>query len=155
MTARILIVDDHELLREGVKSLLAKLRPEWLICGESNRADEVIELAQSLKPDIITMDITMPGMSGLEATSRMRKLGITIPVVIFTTHESERLGTEVRQAGAQGYVLKTQAARDLVLAMDTILAGGTFFGAPTLPNTSEPNKPTIPGILCLDLAFAL
>jgi DNA-binding NarL/FixJ family response regulator len=154
MTARILIVDDHEVLREGLKSLLAKSRPDWEICGEATNGNEALQSAQELKPDLIVMDITMPGMSGFEASSRMRKIGLGFPVLIFTTHESDRLGAEVFQAGAQGYVLKSQAARNLVLAIDTILAGGTFFGAPPKPAPAEGNKPK-PGILfCHDFAFS-
>jgi NarL family two-component system response regulator YdfI len=146
MTARILIVDDHEVLREGLKALLAKLRPEWDICGEAIDGKQGVEFAQELKPDLVILDITMPRMSGLQASTLMRKLGLNIPVLIFTTHHSERLATEVRQAGAQGYVLKSQAARNLVQAIDTILAGGTFFGAPPQPETAGGDKPN-PGIL--------
>ena len=153
MTARILIVDDHEVLREGLKALLAKLRPDWDICGEATDGDLAIQSVQDLKPDLVILDITMPRMSGLEASSRMRKLGLKIPILIFTTHESERLETEVRQAGAQGYVLKSQAARNLVVAIDTILAGGTFFGAPPKPAPAESDKPN-PGILFFQ-GFAL
>jgi DNA-binding NarL/FixJ family response regulator len=135
----IVIVDDHEVLREGVKSLLAKSRPDLKVCGEATDGAEAIEVAQTRQPDLLILDITMPRMSGLEAASRMRKLGLKVPVLIFTTHDSERLETEVRKAGAQGYVLKSQAGRDLVLAIDTILAGGTFFGAAGNP---EPRADT-------------
>ncbi len=114
---------------EGVKYLLAKARPDLKVCGEATDGIEAIHWAQARQPDLLILDISMPRMSGLEAASRMRKLGLNVPVLIFTTHCSERLETEVRQAGAQGYVLKSQAARDLVLAIDTILAGGTFYGA--------------------------
>jgi DNA-binding NarL/FixJ family response regulator len=140
---RILIVDDHEVLREGVKSLLARLRPEWKISGEANDGEQAIELAQESKPDLVVLDITMPGVSGLEACSRMRKIGLTLPVLIFTTHQSERLRTEVQQAGAQGYVLKSQAARDLVAAIDIVLAGGTFFGALPEPKAAANERPKI------------
>ena len=129
MKTGIVIVDDHEVLREGVKSLLAKSRPDLKVCGEATDGAEAIEVAQARQPDLLILDITMPRMSGLEAALRMRKLGLKVPVLIFTTHDSERLETEVRKAGAQGYVLKSQAGRDLVLAIDTILAGGTFFGS--------------------------
>jgi DNA-binding NarL/FixJ family response regulator len=155
MTVQILIVDDHEVLREGLKSLLAKSRPDWEICGEATDGEQAIQLAQELKPDIIILDITMPRMSGLEAASRMRKMGLRIPVLIFTTHQSGRLGTEVRQAGAQGYVLKSQAAQSLVLAIDTVLAGGTFFGAPPKPEPAGGDKPN-PGVLfCRAFALAI
>src|SRR5579862_8727379 len=115
MNARILIVDDHEVLREGLRSLLARMRPEWEICGEGKDGDEAIEMTQKLTPDLILLDITMPRMSGLEASSRIHKLGINIPVLIFTTHQSDRLPVEVREAGAQGYVVKSEAGRNLVL----------------------------------------
>jgi DNA-binding NarL/FixJ family response regulator len=149
---RILVVDDHEVVREGLKSHLAKSRPDWDICGEAINGEQAIQFARELKPDILILDITMPRMSGLEASTRMRKLGLTVPVLIFTTHDSPRLAIEVRQAGAQGYVLKSQAVRHLVQAIDTILAGGTFFGAPPKPEPSGGDKPN-PGILFFQ-AFA-
>jgi DNA-binding NarL/FixJ family response regulator len=143
MTTRILVVDDHEIVREGLRSQLAKSRPDWEICGEATDGEQAIQLTRELKPDIVILDITMPRMSGLEASSRMRKAGLNIPVLIFTTHHSERLATEVRQAGAQGYVLKSQAVRHLVQAIDTILAGGTFFGAPPKPESTRDDKPNL------------
>jgi DNA-binding NarL/FixJ family response regulator len=153
MNARILIADDHEVLREGLKSLLAKARPEWEICGEAADGNDAIRFVQDLKPDLLVLDITMPGLSGLEASRRIRKLGIRLPVLIFTTHHSDRLSVEVQQAGAQGYVLKSQAARNLVLAIDTLLAGGTFFGVPPQTETTD-DKPK-PGILlCRALSWA-
>lgn len=154
MTTRILIVDDHEIVREGLKSHLAKSRPDWDICGEASDGEQAIRLAQELKPDILILDITMPRMSGLEASSRMRKAGLSIPVLIFTTHDSERLAAEVRQAGAQGYVLKSQTVRHLVQAIDTILAGGTFFGAPPKPEPTGGDKPNRGTLFCRSLAFA-
>ncbi|HKQ86547.1 MAG TPA: response regulator transcription factor [Candidatus Acidoferrales bacterium] len=130
MNARILLVDDHEVVREGLKFLLSGARPEWEISGEASTGTEAIEQTKMLKPDVVLLDISMPGMSGLEASSRMRKLGLSCPILIFTTHQSESLGNEVRQAGAQGVVAKSQAFRDLVRAIDTVLAGGTFFDTP-------------------------
>lgn len=83
------------------------------------------------------------------------QLGLNIPVLIFTTHHSGRLDAEVRQAGAQGYVLKSRAAQSLVLAIDTVLAGGTFFGAPPKPARAEGDKPN-PGVLfCRGFALAV
>lgn len=146
MTTRILIVDDHEIVREGLRSHLAKSRPGWDICGEATDGEQAIRLTRELKPDLVILDITMPHMSGLAASSRMRKLGLTTPVLIFTTHDFERLATEVREAGAQGYVLKSHTVRYLVQAIDTILAGGTFFGAPPKPEPTGGNTPSL-GIL--------
>ncbi len=154
MTTRILIVDDHEIVREGLRSHLAKSRPDWEICGEGTDGEQAIQLTRELKPDLLILDITMPRMSGLEASSRMRKLGLTIPVLIFTTHESERLAVEVRQSGAQGYVLKSQAVRHLVQAIDTILAGGTFFGAPPKTESTGGDKPNLGIVFCRGFALA-
>ncbi len=123
-------MDDHEVVREGLKFLLANARPEWEICGEAANSDEAIAQAQRLGPDVIVLDISMPGTSGIQAVPILRKLGVTCPVLIFTTHQSDRLAVEVKAAGAQGFVTKSQAFRDLIRAMDLLLAGGTFFGSP-------------------------
>ncbi|MGH9716637.1 MAG: response regulator [Candidatus Acidiferrales bacterium] len=144
--ARILIVDDHEVLREGVRSLFAKLRPAWIICGEGTDGEQAIALTRELNPDIVILDITMPHVSGLEACARMRKMGLEVPILIFTTHESDSLDGEVRKVGAQGCVLKTQAARNLVLAIDAILSGGSFFGAPRPAVAPAKGRPD-PGIV--------
>jgi DNA-binding NarL/FixJ family response regulator len=154
MSVRILIVDDHEVLREGVKSLLSRLRPDWRVCGEATDGDEAIQLAQDLKPDVAVLDITMPRISGLEACSEIRKLKLSFPVLIFTTHQSDRLESDVRKVGAQGYVLKSQAARDLVTAIDTLLAGGTFFGAPPESQLLKNKKLNSRFLLFRNLAFA-
>lgn len=140
-------------MREGLKSLLAKARPEWEISGEATDGVQAIQLVTELKPDLVILDISMPVMSGLEAASQMRKKGIRVPLLIFTTHESDRLETDVRKVGAQGYVLKSQAARNLVQAMDALLGGGTFFGAP--PKRAREDDEPNPGIVfCRALGFA-
>jgi DNA-binding NarL/FixJ family response regulator len=126
---KILIVDDHEIVREGIRTLLAKTRTDWEVCGEAANANDALDAVKMLHPDVVILDITMPGMSGLEAAQRMKKLDIRFRVLIFTMHESAGLGAEIRRAGADGFVLKSQAARDLVRAIQTLLSGGTFFGA--------------------------
>ena len=127
MATRILLVDDHEIVREGIRTLISRSRPEWEICGEARDGEEALEAVRALRPDVVILDITMPKMSGLEAAPRIAKLGLGCRVLMFTMHDSERLSTEVRQAEAQGLVLKSQAARDLVRAVDRLLDGGTFF----------------------------
>jgi DNA-binding NarL/FixJ family response regulator len=127
MTARILIVDDHEVVRQGVRSVLKHSRPEWEICGEATDGIQAIEAVRALKPDVVILDVTMPNMNGLEATPKIIKQA-NARVLIFTMHESQRIANEVRATGAHGYVQKSQAGRDLVVAIDTLLAGGTFFG---------------------------
>jgi DNA-binding NarL/FixJ family response regulator len=127
MATRILLVDDHEIVREGIRTLITRFRPELEICGEARDGEEALVAVRALRPDVVILDITMPKMSGLEAAPRIAKLGLGCRVLMFTMHDSERLSTEVRQAEAQGLVLKSQAARDLVRAVDRLLDGGTFF----------------------------
>jgi two-component system nitrate/nitrite response regulator NarL len=127
MTAKILIVDDHEIVREGIRTLLTRSRPHWEICGEATNGQLAIEAVKALKPDVIILDVTMPVMSGLEAAPRINALRLGCRVLIFTMHQSDTFIAEVRNAGAQGYVVKSQAARDLIFAIDRLLAGGTFF----------------------------
>jgi DNA-binding NarL/FixJ family response regulator len=133
MGPRILIVDDHEIVREGLRNLLSQSRPGWVICGQARNGEEAVQAVQDLAPDAVVMDITMPMMNGLEAARRITKSGNACRVLMFTMHESDRLGQEVRDVGAQGYVLKSQAAKNLILAIETILAGGTFFDVPAIP----------------------
>ena len=155
MNARILIVDDHEIVRMGIRSHLLKSRPDWEVCGEAADGEQAIDLTRTLKPNLIILDITMPRLSGLEAAARMRGLGINTPVLIFTTHDFATLGTNVREAGAQGYVLKSQAVRDLVRAIDVILEGGTFFGSPQKAELKRDDKPNPGSVFFQDFAFAL
>lgn len=129
MPTRILLVDDHEIVREGIRTLIARSRPEWEICGEARDGAEALEAVRTLKPDIVILDITMPRMSGLEAAPSIAELGLGCRVLMFTMHDSERLSREVRQAEAQGLALKSEAARDLIRAVGRLLAGGTFFNA--------------------------
>lgn len=126
--ARILVVDDQEILRRNVRALFDDLRPEWQVCGEAADGDQAVSLAHSLQPDLVLLDFGLPRINGLQAVSRLRKLGSKTPVLFFTIHESDRLAEAARAAGAQGCVVKTQAIRDLVQAIETILSGGSFFG---------------------------
>ncbi|HXN53686.1 MAG TPA: response regulator transcription factor [Candidatus Acidoferrum sp.] len=128
MSATILIVDDHDVVRQGVRSILAE-RPEWEICGEASTGEEAVHAAATFSPAVVILDISMPGMSGLEAASRIVGLGTGARILIFTMHESPRLAADVREAGAHGYVQKSQAARDLILAVERLLSGSTFFGS--------------------------
>src|ERR1700690_1317292 len=129
MSARILLVDDHEIVREGIRTLIARARPEWEICGEARDGGEALEAVRNLKPDVVILDITMPKMSGLEVAPRIAKLGLGCRILMFTMHDSERLSSEVRQPEAQGLVLKSPAARNLIRALYRLLAGGPFFSA--------------------------
>ena len=136
MNPRILIVDDHEIVREGIRTLIGRSRPNWVICGEARNGNEAIAAVGTTNPDVVILDITMPGLSGLEAASRLAKLDRKPKVLMFTMHDSPRLAGDVREAGAHGLVLKSQASRDLVIAIERLLAGGSFF--PSVPESQVP-----------------
>ena len=91
--------------------------------------------------DVVVLDVTMPGISGLEAARLIGKLDVATRILIFTMHESPRIAVEVRDAGAHGYVSKSQANRDLVLAIQTLLSGGTFFGSTSDPSSGADENP--------------
>jgi DNA-binding NarL/FixJ family response regulator len=141
MPAKILIVDDHEVVREGIRTLITRARPEWVVCGEATNARQAIEVARTSMPDVTVLDITMPGMRGLEAASYIVASGSR--VMMFTLHESEHLAAEVAQAGAHGFVLKSQAGKDLIWGIERLLGGGTFFGSDSNPPENVPG-PTFP-----------
>jgi DNA-binding NarL/FixJ family response regulator len=123
---RILIADDHEVVRAGVRSLLEG-QPDCEICGEAVTGRQVVALAQQLKPDIVILDITMPELNGLEATRQIRKVAPTVQILILSVHESEELVREILDAGAHGYVLKSDAGRELTAALQALRKHETFF----------------------------
>ena len=127
---KILIVDDHDVVRQGVRSILERSRPGWEICGEASSGAEAVSAAEQLRPDVVVLDISMPKMNGLVAAKLMTKRGLPSAVLIFTMHEYDRLTESVKRAGARGYVQKSQAGRDLVHAIEQLLEGGTFYGDP-------------------------
>ncbi len=129
MPPRILIADDHEIVIEGIRTLLARSRRDWEICGEARNGEDALSLVKELRPDVVVLDITMPRVSGLQAAMKISKLNTGCRILMFTMHDSPRLAAEVRNAGAHGFVLKSQAARDLVRAIECLLGGDTFFGA--------------------------
>jgi DNA-binding NarL/FixJ family response regulator len=140
MKAKILIVDDHEIVREGVRNLLARLRPHWTVCGEAASGAEGVKAVEALRPDLVVLDITMPDLNGLDAAVQVTRMGLGCRILMFTMHESARLADEVRNVGAHGYVIKSQAARDLVLAIDRLLEGGTFFSEGSEPEVKKNSR---------------
>jgi two-component system, NarL family, nitrate/nitrite response regulator NarL len=126
MPVKIMLVDDHEVVRQGLRTILS-VRPEWKICGEAENGKQAVEMALKLQPDVIILDVTMPVMSGLEATQELRKFNLERRVLIFSMHDSKSLVRTLQKAGAGGYVIKSRAARDLIHAIEALLDGGTFF----------------------------
>jgi DNA-binding NarL/FixJ family response regulator len=129
---RVLIVDDHEVMRMGIRNLLEAV-PNWTVCAEANNGVEAIEKALQFVPDIIIMDVTMPGMNGLEAAEEIGNSRPDIPVILFSLHLSEDFASHFHRGGIRGAVGKGEAARDLVEAVKQVLSGGTFFPAQAVP----------------------
>ena len=123
---RVLVADDHEVMRLGIRNLL-EVQPGWSVCAEANNGKEAVEKTLQFHPDVIIMDISMPVMNGLEAASQITKKKPQIPVILFSLHLSDDLFCHFKTDGIRGAVAKGDAGRDLVLAVETVLAGGTFF----------------------------
>jgi len=130
---RILIADDHEVMRRGVRGLLES-HEEWVVCGEAFEGREAVVKSRELRPDLIIMDINMPGLTGIAAAQQIRRENPSAKILFFSVHESAQTVREVVNAGAQGYVAKSRAGHDLVDAVRNVLDGGTFF--PTLARSA-------------------
>jgi two-component system, NarL family, sensor kinase len=130
---RILIADDHEVMRRGVRGLLES-HSEWAVCGEAFEGKEAVTKSRELRPDLIIMDINMPGLTGIDAAQQIRRENPSAKILFFSVHESVQTVREVVNAGAQGYVAKSRAGHDLVDAVRNVLDGGTFF--PTLARSA-------------------
>jgi DNA-binding NarL/FixJ family response regulator len=125
-TARIVIADDHEMVRRGLVATLADVE-RWTVVAQADNGREAAELVATHKPDIAILDLSMPELNGLDATRRILAARPETCVLILTAHESEQLVREVLAAGARGYVLKSDAGRILVRAVEALLEGQTFF----------------------------
>jgi two-component system, NarL family, nitrate/nitrite response regulator NarL len=123
---RLLLVDDHPIVREGIKSALAK-KKNIVIIGEASSGEEAMTKAKKLSPDIILMDINMPGMSGLETSRRLRKTVPESKILALTMHENREYVLEMSQLGARGYVFKDSSPSELYHAIEVIHAGEFFF----------------------------
>lgn len=123
---RILLADDHEVVRCGLRALL-EMHPGWEVCGEAADGRAAVDLAQKLSPDIVVMDISMPQLNGFEATRQILERTRGIEVLVLSVNDTEQMVREVIGAGARGYVLKSDAARDLVAAVGALLRHEQFF----------------------------
>jgi DNA-binding NarL/FixJ family response regulator len=122
---RILVADDHEVVRKGLCALLQS--QGWEICGEAMDGRQAVDKTASLKPDVVILDIGMPNLNGLDATRQILRHNPDQKVLILTITDTDQVVRDVLQAGARGFVLKSDAARDLVSAVDAILQHRTFF----------------------------
>lgn len=129
---RILIADDHEMIRQGLR-LLVSQRTDWEICGEVATGREAVELAIKHKPDVVVMDYSMPILNGLEATRRIRESLPQTEVLILTMHENDQVIRDVLAAGARGYLLKSDGGKLLITAIESLCKHKPYF----TPKVSE------------------
>jgi DNA-binding NarL/FixJ family response regulator len=125
-TLKVLIADDHEVVRRGLRAVVEAER-DWSVVGEAEDGRHAAKLARDLKPDVIILDISMPSLNGLEATRQILKEDPKAKVLVLTMHESDPLIREVIAAGARGFILKTDAGRDLITAIQSLQRNKTFF----------------------------
>jgi DNA-binding NarL/FixJ family response regulator len=137
-TVKILVADDHELVRKGLVSLLSRSHPEWQIAGEAANGAAAIELGMALRPDVAILDLSMPGLDGLQVAERLREAVPGIRLLILTMHAGAPILQQLRRIRVNACLAKNEAPRKLVLAVERILAGEPFFASdgafrPTVP----------------------
>ena len=135
MNIRILLADDHDIVLRGLRALI-EAQPGMEVCGEASNGRIAVQLADQLKPDIIIMDVGMPELNGFEATRQIRRAQPKVAILVLSMHQSDQLVREVLAAGARGYMLKSDAGRDLVGAI-TLLAGGGTFLSPSVAKAAK------------------
>lgn len=123
---KILIADDHDIVRTGMKALLDD-QPGWQVVAEAGTGRQAVEKAKLTTPDVCVLDVTMPELNGLEAARQIKKLLPNTEILILTVHESEQIAAEVLKVGARGYILKSDAGRELVAAVKSVAAHKNYF----------------------------
>src|SRR5712671_2338978 len=125
---RILLADDDEIVRRGLRAIL-ETNETFEIAGEAVDGQDAIEKAARLKPDVVVLDISMPGVDGFEATRRIVQDTPSAKVLVLTVHDSDTVATRALQAGARGYVLKSDAGSELLVALDFVRQGKPYFSS--------------------------
>jgi DNA-binding NarL/FixJ family response regulator len=122
----VLLADDHHMMRRGVRALIETM-DGWEVCAEVESGREAVAMAEKLRPQIAVLDMTMPGLNGLEAARQIKKISPETEVLIFTGHETEELVHQVFEAGARSYILKTDGKEQLELALRSLAARKPYF----------------------------
>ncbi len=125
---RLLLVDDHAVLRAGLRALL-NAEADMEVVGEAENGQQAVDMARALQPDVVLMDVTMPGMNGIEATRRIKAIAPEVRVLALTMHDDASYLRDILQAGGSGYVLKEAASEELLSAIRAVAQGGTFLHA--------------------------
>src|SRR5580692_6783410 len=144
MPLRILVADDHQVVRTGLRALLETERG-WQVCAEAANGREAVEKAGELRPDVAVLDIGMPLLNGVEATRQIHKLSPKTEVLILTMHDSDLLVQEVLEDGARGYILKDDADRNLLAAVDALRRHKPFLSSRVSDVAAKAGAPTSDG----------
>ena len=126
MALRIIVADDHDIIRRGLKQLITA-HSGWEVVGEAKTGREAVSLAEQIKPDIVVMDLSMPDLNGLEAARRIRKSLPRTEILILTLHFSDQLVRDIVEAGVRAYIMKSDADKDLVSAVEALANHRSFF----------------------------
>ncbi len=129
---RVMLADDHAVVRRGLRTLIEGV-PGWEVCAEAADGNETVKLAAEAKPDVLIMDLSMPGLGGVDATIQIRKILPQVEVLILTMHESDRLAGQALRAGARGYLLKGESEDKLMEALEALSRHQPYFS----PSVSE------------------
>jgi len=144
MIRRVLLVDDHALVRAGLKALIAGF-PGFEVVGEASDGREALRQARALEPDIVVMDIAMPGLNGFDATARLRRSLPGCAILIVSMHTVERYVIEAFQAGASAYVIKDAAPEELELALVEVARGRRYVSSSLSPGLADDRARPAPG----------
>lgn len=125
-TTKILIVDDHEVVRDGLRNILTSL-DNISIAGEAGNGEDAVKMYSSLKPDLVIMDISMPGMNGIEATRVIKEKDPDARILILTMHDNQEYLNQIIRSGAKGFILKNTDKEELLDAVKTVASGDNFF----------------------------
>ncbi len=141
MIKRFLLADDNDIARRLLAELTAS-RPEWLVCAEAADGFEAVEMAASSQPDFAILDLQMPRLNGIDAARQIIALLPDIPVLLISSHDPDLIISEIKSTQIRGFVSKDALALELFLAIDTLLAGGSYFPSPKQRDDGEDVKPS-------------
>jgi DNA-binding NarL/FixJ family response regulator len=145
-TIQVVLADDHDLVRAGIRALLSSLKGVEVI-AEVRDGAELLRLLESVHPDVVVCDITMPGMDGITAVRRIRELYPRLPVIMLSMNESADSIKRAVAGGANGYVRKDAPDFELEMALRTVLATGSYFGSGVAQRLLEPSEPGVEDLL--------
>jgi len=140
---RILVADDHQVVRTGLRALLES-KTGWLVCAEAANGREAVEKASAFRPDVAVLDIGMPLLNGVEATRQIRQVSPETEVLILTMHDSEQMIQGVLDAGARGYILKDDADRNLLAAVEAVRKHKPYLSSRVSAAVSSPALSDVP-----------